>query len=160
MSSTSSVSGASTLFNNGTAPTDTVSNSSQQALTQNDFLQLLVSQMENQDPTNPQSDTDMAAQMAQFTSLTQSSAMSASLSMLQANSLIGSTVTVQTDSSGDTASGVVQSVQMGSSTAGGLPQISVNGTSYNLNQVVSVTPTPTSTPTTSTTPTTSSQTTN
>jgi len=160
MSSTSSVSGASTLFNNGTAPTDTVSNTSQQALTQNDFLQLLVSQMENQDPTNPQSDTDMAAQMAQFTSLTQSSAMSSSLSMLQANSLIGSTVTVQTDSNGDTATGVVQSVQIGSSSAGGLPQISINGTSYNLSQVVSVTPTPASNSTTSATPATSGQTTN
>jgi flagellar basal-body rod modification protein FlgD len=157
MSSTSSINGASGLFNNGTAPADTVSNTSQQTLTQNDFLKLLVSQMENQDPTNPQSDTAMAAQMAQFTSLTQSSAMSSSLAMLQANSLIGSTVTVQTDTMGDTASGVVQSVQMGSSTSGGLPQISINGTSYNLSQVVSVTPTPAST---STTPTTSGQTAN
>ena len=160
MSSTSSVSGASTLFNNSTAPTDTVSNTTQQTLTQNDFLKLLVSQMENQDPTNPQSDTAMAAQMAQFTSLTQSSAMSSSLSMLQANSLIGSTVTVQTDSRGDTATGVVQSVQLGSSAAGGLPQISINGTSYNLSQVVSVTPTPTNNSTTSATPAASSQTTN
>ena len=160
MSSTSSINGASTLFNNGTAPTDTVSNTGQQTLTQNDFLKLLVSQMENQDPTNPQSDTAMAAQMAQFTSLTQSSAMSSSLAMLQANSLIGSTVTVQTDTMGDTASGVVQSVQMGSSTSGGLPQISINGTSYNLSQVVSVTPTPTSTSTNSATPATSGQPTN
>ena len=157
MSSTSSINGASGLFNNGTSPADTVSNTSQQTLTQNDFLKLLVSQMENQDPTNPQSDTAMAAQMAQFTSLTQSSAMSSSLAMLQANSLIGSTVTVQTDTMGDTASGVVQSVQMGSSTSGGLPQISINGTSYNLSQVVSVTPTPAST---STTPATSGQPTN
>jgi flagellar basal-body rod modification protein FlgD len=159
MSSTSSINGASTLFNNAT-PTDTVTNTSQQTLTQNDFLQLLVSQMENQDPTNPQSDTDMAAQMAQFTSLTQSSAMSASLAMLQANSLIGSTVTVTTDTMGDTASGVVQSVQMGSSASGGLPQISINGTSYNLSQVVSVTPTPASTSTNSTNPATSGQPTN
>ena len=160
MSSTSSVSAASTLFNNGTSPADTLSNTSQQTLTQNDFLKLLVSQMQNQDPTNPQSDTAMAAQMAQFTSLTQSSAMSASLSMLQANSLIGSTVTVQTDSLGDTASGVVQSVQMGTGSAGGLPQISINGTSYNLSQVISVKPTPTSNPTASATPTASSQKTN
>jgi flagellar basal-body rod modification protein FlgD len=160
MSSTSSVSGASSLFNNSTSPTDTVSNTSQQTLTQNDFLKLLVSQMENQDPTNPQSDTAMAAQMAQFTSLTQSAAMSTSLSMLQANSLIGSTVTVQTDSKGDTASGVVQSVQLGSSASGGMPQILINGTSYNLNQILSVAPTPVSTTTTSGTPATSSPTTN
>src|SRR5271168_2374001 len=153
MSSTSSVSGASSLFNNGTAPADTVSNTSQQTLTQNDFLQLLVSQMENQDPTNPQSDTDMAAQMAQFTSLTQSSAMSSSLSMLQANSLIGSTVTVQTDSQGDTTSGVVQSVKLGASSSDGTPQIMINGTAYDLSSVLSVTPaTPSTTPTATSTP--------
>jgi flagellar basal-body rod modification protein FlgD len=136
----------------GTTSTDTVSGS-QQTLNQNDFLQLLVSQMENQDPLNPQSDTDMASQMAQFTSLTQSSAMSSSLSMLQANSLIGSTVTIQTDSVGDTTSGVVQSVQAGASSTDGTPQILVNGKAYDLSQILSVTPT-TATPTTSTTQTT------
>src|SRR5665213_1925649 len=106
----------------GTTPTDTVPGG-QQTLTQNDFLQLLVSQMENQDPLNPQSDTQMAAQMAQFTSLQQSSAMSSSLSMLQANSLIGSTVTLQVDATGDTTSGVVQGVQAGTTSASGTPQI-------------------------------------
>jgi flagellar basal-body rod modification protein FlgD len=104
--------------------------------------------MENQDPTNPQSDTEMASQMAQFTSLTQSSAMSASLSMLQANSLIGSTVTVQTDAKGDTASGVVQSVRLGASSSDGTPQILINGTPYDLSSVLSVTPAaPSNTPT-------------
>jgi len=155
MSSSSSINGVSGLANNGTTSTDTVSGGTQQTLTQNDFLQLLVAQMENQDPTNPQSDTDMASQMAQFTSLTQSSAMSASLSALQANSLIGSTVTVQTDSTGDTASGVVQSVRLGASSSDGTPQIVINGTAYDLSAIIAVTPTPT-TPT----PTSTSSTTN
>jgi flagellar basal-body rod modification protein FlgD len=121
----------------GTASSDTVSGS-QQTLNQKDFLQLLVAQMQNQDPLNPQSDTDMAAQMAQFTSLTQSSAMSSSLSMLQANSLIGSTVSLQIDPK-TTASGVVQGVILN----GGTPQIIVNGSTYDLSQVLSVTPTAT-----------------
>jgi hypothetical protein len=82
----------------------------------------------------------MAAQMAQFTSLTQSSAMSSSLSMLQANSLIGSTVSVQVDPK-TTASGVVQGVVLNGTT----PQVIVNGTNYNLSQVISVTPTPATT---------------
>ncbi|HEX3857731.1 MAG TPA: flagellar hook capping FlgD N-terminal domain-containing protein [Verrucomicrobiae bacterium] len=119
----------------GTTSSDTVSGS-QQTLNQKDFLQLLVAQMQNQDPLNPQSDTDMAAQMAQFTSLTQSSAMSSSLSMLQANSLIGSTVSLQIDPK-TTASGVVQGVILN----GGTPQIIVNGSTYDLSQVTSVTPT-------------------
>jgi flagellar basal-body rod modification protein FlgD len=124
---------------NGITPTDTVAGA-QQTLTQNNFLQLLVSQMENQDPLNPQSDTQMAAQMAQFTALQQSNAMSSSLAMLQANSLIGSTVTVQA-SSQTTASGIVTSVQAGGSSSNGVPQIMVNGTAYNLSQVLSITPT-------------------
>ena len=158
MSSISSLTGAANLI--GTTSPDSVAGGAQQTLTQHDFLQLLVAQMENQDPTTPQSDTEMASQMAQFTSLTQSSAMSASLAMIQANSLVGSTVTVSTDSTGDTTSGVVQSIQLGSSASGGQPEILINGTPYNLSQVLSVAPTITSSPTTSGTPTTSSPTTN
>jgi flagellar basal-body rod modification protein FlgD len=146
MSSIASTTGYSAATS-GTA-TDTVAGA-QQTLTQNNFLQLLVTQMENQDPMNPQSDTDMAAQMAQFTSLTQSSAMSASLSLLQANSLIGSTVSVTTDSKGDTTSGVVQSVRTGAASSSGNPEIIINGTAYELSSVISVTP-PTAASTTST----------
>ncbi len=123
----------------GTTSSDIVSGS-QQTLNQKDFLQLLVAQMQNQDPLNPQSDTDMAAQMAQCTSLTQSSAMSSSLSMLQANSLIGSTVSLQVDPK-TTANGVVQGVVLNGTT----PQIIVNGTHYDFSQVISVTPTTTTT---------------
>jgi flagellar basal-body rod modification protein FlgD len=105
-------------------------------LNQNDFLQLLVAQMQNQNPLEPQSNSEMAAQMAQFTSLQQSSAMSSSLAMLQANSLIGNTVTLQVNSQ-TTANGVVQGVVL----QGGTPKILVNGSLYDLNQVTTVTPT-------------------
>ncbi|MGC9941070.1 MAG: flagellar hook capping FlgD N-terminal domain-containing protein [Verrucomicrobiota bacterium] len=154
MSSTSSIASSYAAATSGATSPDTVSGGAQQTLTQNDFLQLLVAQMENQDPMDPQSDTDMAAQMAQFTSLTQTTAMSSSLSALQANSLIGSTVTVSTDSKGDTTSGVVQSVNLGSESSDGTPQIVINGTAYDLSQVLSVTPVvnttnPTTTPTSS-----------
>jgi flagellar basal-body rod modification protein FlgD len=123
---------------NPTTSTDTISGP-QQTLTQNNFLQLLVAQMENQDPMNPQSDTEMASQMAQFTALQQSTDMSSSLSMLQANSLVGSNVTLQVDSQ-NTTSGVVQGVQLGASSSDGKPQIVVNGTAYDLSQVLSITP--------------------
>ena len=146
---TSSISAAANSATSGVNSPDTLSGGAQQTLTQNDFLKLLVAQMENQDPMSPQSDTDMAAQMAQFTSLTQSTAMSGSLSALQANSLIGSTVTVQTDSTGDTASGIVTSVKLGAASSDGTPQILINGTAYDLSSVVSVTPTVT-TPTSQT----------
>jgi flagellar basal-body rod modification protein FlgD len=122
--------------------TDTTPNSSQ-SLSQNDFLKLLVAQMQYQDPSNPQSDTQMASQMAQFSTLTASTQMSSSLSMLQANNLVGTNVTVQvTPGSNTVASGVVSGVTM----ASGSPQIIVtdasgNATPYNLSQVVSVSPT-------------------
>jgi flagellar basal-body rod modification protein FlgD len=56
------------------AATNSVSSSGQspagaQTLNQADFLQLLVTQMSSQDPLNPESDTDFAAQLAQFSSL-------------------------------------------------------------------------------------------
>jgi len=118
---------------------DSLSGSSQ-ILSQKDFLQLLVTQMQNQNPLDPQTDTQMAAEMAQFTSLQQTSAMSSSLAMMQADSLLGSTVDLQIDSQTLT-SGVVQAVIM----QNGAPHIIVNGVPYDLSQVLSVVPTVVST---------------
>jgi hypothetical protein len=56
-------------------------------------------------------------------------------------------VQIQTDSKGDTISGVVQSVQAGALSTDGTTQIIVNSKAYDLSQVLSVTPTVT-TPTT------------
>jgi flagellar basal-body rod modification protein FlgD len=106
-------------------------------LNQNDFLKLLVAQMQYQDPMNPQSDTQMASQMAQFTSLQQATQSTSALAMIQANGLVGNTVTLQIDSQ-TTANGVVQGVVLNS----GTPQIMVGGSLYNLNQVTSIMPTP------------------
>jgi len=108
MSSVNSVS--SYLATNSAGSAGDTANNPSSVLNQADFLKLLVAQMQNQDPMNPQSDTDMAAQMAQFSSLTATSASSSSLAMMQANQMVGSTVTVQLDTSGKTASGVVQGV--------------------------------------------------
>ena len=122
----------------GAASADSIPNPSQ-TLNQNDFLQLLVAQIQYQDPMNPQSDTQMAAQMAQFTALQQATQSTTSLAMMQANSLIVSTVSVQIDSTTPPVTGVVQGVSM----ATGAPQIVVNGTPYSVSQVTAVVPTPT-----------------
>jgi flagellar basal-body rod modification protein FlgD len=121
-----------------TSTTDTATNPNG-TLNQTNFLQLLVAQIQYQDPMNPQSDTDMAAQLAQFTSLQQATQSTSSLAMMQANSLVGSTVTVQVDST-HTASGAVTGVVM----SNGAPQVTIGGTNYNLSQVIAVAP-PTST---------------
>jgi flagellar basal-body rod modification protein FlgD len=108
-------------------------------LNQTDFLQLLVAQIQYQDPMNPQSDTDMAAQLAQFTSLQQATQSSSSLAMMQASGMVGSTVTVQVDSQ-NSATGVVTGVVM----SNGTPQITIDGTNYNLSQVTTIVPATTS----------------
>ncbi|HLH53395.1 MAG TPA: flagellar hook capping FlgD N-terminal domain-containing protein [Verrucomicrobiae bacterium] len=109
-------------------------------LTQNDFLKLLVAQMSAQDPLNPQSNTDFAAQMAQFSALQTSQATQSDMSVLQAsqlvqqaNSFIGRTVTLAAHD-GSTPTGIVTSVQMVS----GVPKVVVNGSLYDLNQVLSI----------------------
>ena len=107
-----------------------------QTLNQANFLQLLVTQMTSQDPMNPQSDTDMAAQMAQFGSLKASQDTEQDVKGLQANALLGQTVNVV--STGAPQTGVVSSVQF---QAGSEPQIIVNGQAYSLSQLSAIFPT-------------------
>lgn len=75
------------------------------AMGQSEFLKLLVTQMKNQDPTNPMDNQQLTAQMAQFSSLEQLMNINTGLTNLlsasnsttsaQALSLIGKEVTVQ-----------------------------------------------------------------
>jgi len=125
---------AAAASSSATATPDTVANPAN-TLNQADFLKLLVAQIQYQDPMNPQSDTQMAAQMAQFTTLQQTTQSTNSLAMMQANSLIGSTVTVQVDSQ-NSAQGVVTGVTVSS----GTPEITINNTNYSLSQITGVVP--------------------
>ncbi|MGA2540487.1 MAG: flagellar hook capping FlgD N-terminal domain-containing protein [Verrucomicrobiota bacterium] len=112
-----------------------------QTLTQANFLQLLVTQMSSQDPLNPQSDTEFAAQLAQFSALQQSQAMAQNMSVLQANSMIGELVTVSPANGTAPLTGQVTGVQIQS----GTPVLLVNGQPFTLSQVTSIAP-PVSTP--------------
>jgi flagellar basal-body rod modification protein FlgD len=53
----------------------TSSDSSPDNVTENDFLQLLVAQMKNQDPSNPTDSTTFVTQLAQFSQLEQTIAI-------------------------------------------------------------------------------------
>src|ERR1700743_1486678 len=111
-----------------------------QMLSQQDFLNLLVTQMTSQDPLQPMDSQDMLAQMVQFSTLNANTTMQSTLGQMQtgqdfsqATPLLGRQVTVQVDGS-TTAQGVVTGVN----TSGDVPEITVNGQSYTLSQVLSV----------------------
>jgi flagellar basal-body rod modification protein FlgD len=56
------------------------------------FLQLLVAQLKNQDPSSPMDQKDMMAQMAQFTSVEQMTNMVKTLETLNFNSTVSQSV--------------------------------------------------------------------
>jgi flagellar basal-body rod modification protein FlgD len=121
-----------------TTASASLTTSANSTLNQADFLKLLVTQMTSQDPLNPESDTDFAAQLAQFSSLQEATTMAGDMAVMQASSLIGSTVSVESATNSDQeTSGVVTAVDMSS----GSPEIQVNGQLYALSQILSISPT-------------------
>jgi len=89
-----------------------------------DFLLLLVTQMQNQDPLEPMDNADMLAQLAQFTSLEQMNEMTDTvetlggnidqLNFISANGLLGREID-GIDVNGDLVTGEVEAVTMESS---------------------------------------------
>ena len=59
------------------------------------FLQLLVTQLQHQDPTQPQADGEFVAQLAQFSSLEQLTAMRQSLDTMSTTNTAGSSEATQ-----------------------------------------------------------------
>jgi flagellar basal-body rod modification protein FlgD len=129
MSATTSISNTNAIL-----PTNVPVRMPVQTLGQDDFLKLLVTQMTSQDPMNPQTDTNSIAQMAQFSALEQSRTTQSVMTQIQADSLIGKQVQLQSDA-GTTVAGLVTGVQMDS----GNPMIVVNGNMYDLSTITTVT---------------------
>jgi flagellar basal-body rod modification protein FlgD len=102
------------------------------------FLQLLTTQLQNQDPLNPMDDTQSVAELAQFssvqavTSLSDSfSSFESNFSVMQSAGLLGKTVSAQTtDSSGNvsTVTGTVKTI----SVVNGVPEFTLVGGNGNL----------------------------
>src|SRR3712207_1692833 len=90
------------------------------SLGKDDFLKLLVSQLQHQDPMEPANDTEFIGQMAQFSALEQesntaqsTSQMADQLSRAGALGLIGKTVTYVDATTKATQTGVVKQVDIG-----------------------------------------------
>lgn len=107
-------------------------------LDKDDFLKILITQLQNQDPTKPMEDREFIAQMAQFSSLEQMTNMGREFSKVasvlrlgEAQSMLGKNVEIINGSTSVTGK-VTQIVR------GDFPMVMVNGTFYDLEQVEKV----------------------
>jgi flagellar basal-body rod modification protein FlgD len=107
-------------------------------LDRDDFLKLLITQLQHQDPTSPVEDKEFIAQMAQFSSLEQITNMSAGFQKLsgllassEASQVLGKTVELHDVD--NLVRGVVDKVVRGNN-----PMVGVNGSIYDFSQIESV----------------------
>jgi flagellar basal-body rod modification protein FlgD len=123
-----------TSTTNTTATSGTSSSSSALPINENQFLQMLMTELQNQNPMNPNSSDPMSfvTELAQFTSVEQetdtaqnTSTLASGQSTAAAVSLIGHTVNYTDPTTGATDTGTVQSVNITSSG----PSLTINGTS-------------------------------
>lgn len=126
---------------NASPAASTPTSSSRQALGRDDFLKLLMAQLRNQNPLEPQNGAEFAAQLAQFSSLEGINKLNQNFSdmlmlqgLSQGTNLIGKTVVYAKDAAGNTARGTVTAVRV----EAGAVQIMIGNTAVGLNQIRSV----------------------
>ncbi|HOX33083.1 MAG TPA: flagellar hook assembly protein FlgD [Spirochaetales bacterium] len=114
------------------------SSASKPELGKDDFLKILITQLQHQDPTAPMQDKEFIAQMAQFSSLEQMTNMSAGFARLsgllassEAAGFLGKNVEIR---DGDKlVTGLVEKVVRGD-----VPLVGVGGRFFDVSQVESV----------------------
>ncbi len=87
--STTQIADAITTASSITSTTSTSSSGSNLSVDTDTFLKLLVAQLSNQDPLNPQEDTEFITQLAQMTTLEEMQQISSGMESMQAYSLVG-----------------------------------------------------------------------
>jgi flagellar basal-body rod modification protein FlgD len=126
--------------NNSSVSASSVSSaaSDNQFVSQNTFLKLLITQLKNQDPMNPQDSSQFVAELAQFSSLEQMTSLSKKMETVLESSvtnLLGRTVTVA-DPTTDT--GFLEGTVSGVVYYADGPAVTVNGKDYPLTQIQNV----------------------
>ncbi len=111
---------------------DNTTRTPKKELDKNDFLQLMIAQLKNQDPMEPQSNTEFVAQMAQFTSVESLAELTNTMNFSQATMMIGKQVTINDND--QVITGVVEKAALVDSKS----KIYVNGQTYDLSQVTEV----------------------
>jgi flagellar basal-body rod modification protein FlgD len=112
---------------------------------QMDYMKLLVTQLQNQNPLEPMDNADMTSQLAQFSQLNQMETLNSSFSRVldsvqrdYASSLIGKEISfegIKEDGTTETRTGTVQEVAMGDD---GDILLMVNNENVNLSDVTSI----------------------
>ena len=129
-----SIAPASTVPSSASSPASSAE-SATPTVDYNQFLQLLVAELQNQDPTNPTDPTQYMSQLASFSTVEQQVQTNSTLDALlsaQASNIIGKNVT----SADGKTSGVVSSVVL--STGGGATATLNNGNTVVLGPGVTV----------------------
>jgi flagellar basal-body rod modification protein FlgD len=114
------VTSATDATNNTSSTTGSTSTTSSNSVDYNTFLQLLIAEMKNQDPTNPMDTSQYMSQFAQLSTVEQATLTNSKLDSLlssqaltQADGLIGRTVSF-TDTTGAAVTGKIASVSINS----------------------------------------------
>jgi len=122
-------------------PTAATTGASSTSINQDQFLQLLVAQLQNQDPLTPTDSTSFITQLAQFTQLEQTQRQTATFDQVlklqqltSGSSLIGKTVEY-TPTNGSAITGTVSAAAV---QANGSVALSIGGVTVPLDQVTQV----------------------
>ena len=127
--STSTQSTTSTSSTNGTSNKSGSKLGAAAGMGKDDFMKLLIAQLQNQDPMKPMDDKEFITQLAQFSSLEATQKMTAQMEeltgsqmLMQAATLIGKNVSAKLET-GEVVTGVISQVKM----MDGKPVAVVNG---------------------------------
>ncbi len=111
---TSQTSTSSTSSSSAANSSQSLNTATNNTLNESDFLQMLVTELQNQDPTNPLQSTDLAAQLAQFSSVSELQTLNQSVQ----SSTNANLVMTQSISNTMAATLIGKQVQVNSSTIG------------------------------------------
>ena len=121
-----------------TAATSTSSTTSKSsALDMDDFLKLMVAQLQNQDMNNSVDNTEFAAQMAQYSMVQALSDMREQSQTAYSVSLIGKDVSLS-ESNDDGSVSVITGTVEGVNLQNGDAEIIVNGSAYSMDSILTV----------------------
>jgi flagellar basal-body rod modification protein FlgD len=131
-----------------TAAQTTAAANTTKTLGKQDFLKLLMAQLQNQDPMKPVDDTAMIAQMAQFSALEATIALNTTMqksnnvqTVSQAGAMIGKYILANT-SDGLSTTGAVTGVSFTTTDGVVSPSLQVNGETVDYSNIVKVSSTP------------------